>query len=58
MMLPLRTMRNIGATLDETMSMADHISAVCKTANFELRNKERIRKYINVTSALKPDWIL
>ena len=28
--------RNIGVTFDETMSMADHISVVCKSANFHL----------------------
>ena len=30
--------RNIGVTFDEAMCMADHISAVCKSANFHLRN--------------------
>ena len=37
---------NIGVTFYETMSMADHISAVCKSANFHLRNIGKIRKYI------------
>ena len=37
--------RNTGVTFDETMSMADHISAVCKSANFHLRNIGKIRKH-------------
>ena len=42
--------RNIGVTFDETMSMADYISAVCKSANFHLRNISKIRKYITQDS--------
>ena len=42
--------RNIGATFDETLSMSDHISSVCKSANFHLTNIARIRKYITKDS--------
>ena len=42
--------RNIRATFDETLSMSDHISSVCKSANFHLTNIARIRKYITKDS--------
>jgi hypothetical protein len=43
---PARKARNIGVIFDETMSMKDHISSVCKTSHFHLRNIGAIRKYL------------
>ena len=41
-----RIARNIGVIFDETMSMKDHISSICKTSHFYLRNISAIRKYL------------
>jgi len=41
-----RIARNIGVIFDETMSMKDHISSICKTSHFHLRNIGAIRKYL------------
>ena len=43
---PARKARNIGVIFDETMSMKDHISSICKTSHFHLRNIGAIRKYL------------
>ena len=37
----------IGVTLDESLSMAPHVTAVCKSAFFHLRNISKIRKFLN-----------
>ena len=38
--------KNVGVLFDSTMSMEDHINAVCKTAHFHLYNLSRIRRYL------------
>ena len=38
--------RNIGVIFDDTMDMKDHISSICKTSHFHLRNIGLIRKYL------------
>ena len=45
-----QSVRNIGAIFDETLAMSDHISSICKSANFHLRNIARIRKFISEDS--------
>ena len=40
------TAKEIGVVLDDSMSMAPHITAVCKSAFFFLRNKSKIRKFL------------
>ena len=39
--------RNIGVIFDNSMNMKDHISAVCKTCHFHLRNIGLIRKFLS-----------
>ena len=41
------TAKDIGVTLDESLSMAPHVTAVCKSAFFHLRNICKIRKFLN-----------
>jgi hypothetical protein len=36
--------RNLGVIFDETMSLEHHISSVCKSAYFQIRNISKIRK--------------
>jgi hypothetical protein len=39
--------KNIGVVMDKTLSMADHVKAVCKSSYMHLRNISRIRKYLS-----------
>ena len=39
--------RNIGVIFDSQMTMADHVAATCRAANFHIRNIGRIRKYLS-----------
>ena len=40
------TAKDIGVVLDDSMSMVPHITAVCKSAFFHLRNISKIRKFL------------
>ena len=40
-------MRNLGILLDPSMSMATHISSICSSAHFHLRNISRIRPFLS-----------
>ena len=44
---PSKTVRNLGVIFDKYMTMDDHVTAICKTINYHLRNLARIRKYID-----------
>ena len=41
------TVKNLGVTFDTTMSMSKHVSNMCRSINFHLRNMFRIRRYID-----------
>ena len=41
------TAKDIGVTLDNSLSMVPHITAVCKSAFFHLRNISKIRGFLN-----------
>ena len=45
---PSDTLRNLGAFFDTNMSMSAHITNVCKSVNFHLRNISHIRRFIDV----------
>ena len=42
------TAKDIGVTLDESLSMTPHVTAVCKSAFFHLRNISKTRKFLNM----------
>ena len=44
--VPASCVRNIGVIFDNTMTMRDQVTALCKAAHFHLRNIGRIRKSI------------
>ena len=41
--IPARSARKIGVILDQEMSLDEHVTNMCKTCFFHLRNKARIR---------------
>ena len=47
---PKKSLRNIGAIFDETVSMLPQVNSICKSAFFHLRNISRIRKYLSRTA--------
>ena len=44
---PSDTIRNLGVIFDSCMSMSHHISHICSTVTFYLRNISRIRRFID-----------
>ena len=49
--LPSKTVRNIGAMLDSSLSMESHVNAVVKACYFQIRSLSKIRKYLTDDSA-------
>ena len=48
---PSRTVRNIGAMLDSTLTMIPHINSITKSCYLQIRNLSRIRKYLSEESS-------
>ena len=48
---PSKTVRNIGAMLDSSLSMESHVNAVVKACYFQIRSLSKIRKYLTDDSA-------
>ena len=48
---PSSVIRNLGVFFDQELSMKSHISSVCRTAYFHLRNVARTRKFITDDAA-------
>ena len=44
---PVSVVRNIGAQLDETLSMRTHVNSLCSRAHFYLRNISKIRHLLD-----------
>ena len=49
---PVRVVRNLGAILDENMTMLNHISSVCQKCYYQLRQIRRVRKSLSDASKL------
>ena len=43
--------RNIGVVIDDQLSMAEHVSSVCRTCYMHLRHISQIRKYLTQNAA-------
>ena len=41
------TVRNLGVVFDQQVNMDQHITKLCQTINWQIRNLYRIRRYIN-----------
>ena len=48
---PCDTIRNLGVIFNSTMSLVNHVSSICKSVNFHLRNIGMIRKYLTPDAA-------
>ena len=44
---PSEKMRDLGVILDQTLSFDDHISTICQSAHFHIRNIGRIRNLLS-----------
>ena len=47
---PSKSVRNLGAIFDESMTMSNHITQVCRSMNLHLRSIGRIRRYLDQDS--------
>ena len=45
--LPSESVRNLGAIFDCHMTMAAHISSLCSSLNYQLRNISRVRRFLD-----------
>ena len=43
---PADCVKNLGAVFDSRMTKAAHVTAVCRSARFHLRNIGKIRRYL------------
>ena len=44
---PSDTVKNLGIIFDDSLSMKSHVSSLCRSINFHLRNLSRIRPFID-----------
>ena len=51
--IPASSVRNIGVMFDNTMSMKNQVTSLCKAAHFHLRNIGRIRKSVTYEACEK-----
>ena len=49
---PSEYVTSLGVTLDSKLSFSRFISSICKSANYNLYNIRKIRKYLTVTSTM------
>lgn len=45
------TVRNLGVLFDQTLSFVEHVSKLCKSSYYHIRNISKIRKYLDENSA-------
>ena len=46
--LPTENVRNLGVIFDRQMTMTSHISSLCSSLNYQLRNISRVRRFLDV----------
>ena len=44
---PSPTVKNLGAVFDHDMKMSDHITQLCRSLNYQIRNLNRIRRFLD-----------
>jgi len=47
---PTSSVKNLGVTMDNNLTMTNHINSICQTSYINLRKINHIRKYINETA--------
>ena len=47
---PSSSIKNLGITFDSSQSMKLHVSALCRSINFHLRNLCRIKRFVDCTT--------
>ena len=47
---PSSTIRNLGIVFDSAMTMSQHVSSICKTVKFHMRNLSSVRSLIDETT--------
>ena len=50
---PSDCVRNLGVFFDKTLSMHEHISSVCKSANYELRKIASVRRFLTFSAVVQ-----
>ena len=45
--VPTSSARNLGTVFDENMTLESHVTAICKSAFFRIRNIARIKRYLS-----------
>ena len=45
--LPSATVRNLGVTFDSNMTMTQHVTNLCQSVNWQIRNIYKIRRFID-----------
>ena len=48
--VPTQSARNLGVVFDNTMNFEKHISEICKSAFFHIRNISQVRRYLSIES--------
>ena len=49
---PSTSARNLGATFDSSLSLTKHISSICKSAYYQIRQLRHIRSSLDISSAV------
>ena len=49
---PSSSVRNLGVIFDKDLNFNDHVSAVCKSCNYHMRDFRRVRKHLNMDTAI------
>jgi hypothetical protein len=48
MILPSLRIRNLGVVFDQKLSMSHHVTKLCQTINWQIRNLNRIRRFLDL----------
>ena len=55
--IPFNSVKYLGVKIDQTLSMQDQISSVCRASFFELRRLASIRPYLSESTSRRSDYL-